>query len=127
MGASNLLETGWLALLLTNTNLPNIGDATGLRGSTTAGVFYCSLTVSPGHTEGGDQSTNEAAYTNYAREDIPRDTSNWTVTDDVGTNDGTVTFPQCGVTGATIVGFGLGYASAGAGHLHIIGDLADPL
>lgn len=64
MSFSNTLENELLLLLLNNSNVANIGDATGLRGSSTAGSFYLSLhTSSPGET--GTQSTNETSYTSY--------------------------------------------------------------
>ncbi len=46
-------------------------------------------------------------YTNYAR--IQHDVWNASTDADpaVATNNGQITFPQCGVTGATIVAFGL--------------------
>ena len=62
MSKSNSLENGLLELIFKNTNLANIGDATGLRGSTTAGNLFFSLhTGDPG--EAGDQTTNETSYT----------------------------------------------------------------
>lgn len=71
MSASNAFETALLTLLFNNTNAANIGDATGLRGSTTAGVFYISLhTADPGET--GSQTTSESAYTSYARVSVAR-------------------------------------------------------
>lgn len=67
-----------LNLLFNNTNAANIGDATGLRGSSTAGNLYISLhTSDPGAT--GDQTTNEATYTSYARVAVVRSASGWTV------------------------------------------------
>jgi hypothetical protein len=127
MGASNLLETGLLGLLLTNTDLANIGDAPGLQGSATAGVFWVSLAVAPGHTEDGTQETNEAGYTNYERADAPRDETTWTVTGDTAENDAEIAFPQCGGGDEEVVGWGLGSATSGAGNLHIIGTLTSPL
>lgn len=127
MSASNLLETGLLALLITNAALANIGDASGLQPSATAGVFWISATVSPGHTESGDQTTNETAYTNYARQDEARNTTQWTVTNDTADNDNAIPFPACGASGATLFGFGLGSASSGAGNLFLIGDLTSTL
>ena len=55
MSMSNAAETAWLTLLLNNTNWANIGDATGLRGSTVAGSLYIALhTADPirGHIHG---------------------------------------------------------------------------
>ena len=127
MSASNVMETDLLGLIMTNVDAANIGDAGGLQNSAAAGVFWISLTVSPGHTEAGDQTTNETAYTNYARQDEARDTTQWTVTNDTADNDNAVGFPTCGASGATLFGFGLGSASAAAGNLFLIGDLTATL
>lgn len=127
MSASNAFETSLLGLIMTNVDAANVGDATGLRGSTTAGVFWISLTVSPGHTEAGDQTTNETVYTNYARQAVARNVTQWTVTGDTCDNDNAIGFPTCGATGATLFGFGLGSAASGAGNLFLIGDLTAPL
>jgi hypothetical protein len=127
MSASNAFETSLLGLIITNVDAANVGDAAGLQNSTAAGVFWISLTVSPGHTEAGDQTTNETAYTNYARQDEARDTTQWTVTNDTADNDNAVGFPTCGASGATLFGFGLGSASAAAGNLFLIGDLTATL
>lgn len=66
-----------LSLLFSNTAIAGIGDSTGLPGSATDGSLYISLhTADPG--AGGSQTTNECAYTPYARVAISR-TSGWTV------------------------------------------------
>ena len=127
MSASNALETSLLGLLITNVDAANIGDVAGLQNSAAAGVFWISLTVSPGHTEGGDMTTNETAYTNYARQDEARDTVQWTVTGDTADNDNAIGFPTGGASGATLFGFGLGDTNAGAGNLQLIGDLTATL
>ena len=38
MSKSNAFENAWLQLVFLNNPIANIGDATGLRGSTTAGL-----------------------------------------------------------------------------------------
>ena len=61
-GMSTAAANALLLLLLNNTDWANIGDAGGLQNSAAAGSFYLSLhTSSPG--EGGNQTTNEIAYT----------------------------------------------------------------
>lgn len=78
MSKTNAWENALLLLLFNNTNAANIGDATGLRGSSTAGNLYLSLhTADPG--EAGNQTTNEAAYTSYARKAVARSGAGWTV------------------------------------------------
>ncbi len=126
MSATNLFEDKLLSLYLTNADAANIGDSTGLRGSSTAGVLYVSLhTSSP--ADAGDQTTNETSYTNYVRVSVARSTAGWTVTSGVGDNDSTITFAACGVTGATLSHFGLGSASSAAGTLDIWGALTASL
>ncbi len=123
MSATNVFEAGILSLIFENANYANVGDATGLRGSTTAGVFYVSLhTADPG--EGGSQNTTESAYTNYARVSVARSTAGWTVAAGVADNDAAISFPQCGVTGSTITNFGIGSDLAAAGNLFLKGASA---
>lgn len=127
MSLSNAAETNLLGLLITNVDWANVGDAGGLQNSVAAGVFWISLTVSPGHTEAGDQTTNETSYTNYARQDEARNTTQWTVTNDTADNDNAIGFPTCGASGATLFGFGLGSDTSGVGNIFLIGDLTSTL
>jgi hypothetical protein len=56
MSKSDAWENALLLLLFNNTNAANIGDATGLRGSTAAGSLYLSLhTADPGEAGADDQ------------------------------------------------------------------------
>lgn len=126
MSASNAYETACLEHLLQNGNIANVGDATGLRGSSTAGSLYISLhTADPG--EAGDQTTNEATYTSYARVAVARNGVQWTVSGDTGTNANAITFPACTGGSNTITHFGIGTASSGAGVLLLSGALAASL
>ena len=129
MSKSNTWESDLLKLVFNNTTASNIGDLTGLVGSTVAGSLYISLhTSDPGET--GTQLTNETVYTNYQRVAVVRTTGGWTVSGIAPTqvtNAGTVTFPQCGVTGATVTYMGVGTDSSGAGKLLYSGQLTSPL
>jgi hypothetical protein len=116
MSKSNAWETGLLQHLFNNDNVANIGDATGIRGSTVAGSLYISLhTADPG--EAGDQTTNEATYTGYARVAVARSVAGWTVSGNAVTNAGAITFGACTAGSNTITHFGVGTDSAGAGTL----------
>lgn len=120
MSASNSFETAILNLVFANSNFANVGDATGLRGSTAAGSFYISLhTADPG--EAGTAVTSEATYTNYARVAVARSGAGFTVSGNSVSNAALVTFPACGVTGNTITHFGIVETSSGAGALHFSG------
>lgn len=123
MSASNSLENSLLLLLLNNTNIANVGDATGVRGSTTAGSVYLSLhTADPG--EAGDQTTSEISYTGYARVAVARSSSGWTVTGNSAALAAIQAFGQMTAgTGGTATYFGVGTASSGAGVLLFSGAI----
>lgn len=122
MSASNVFENGLLSLIFENANYANVGDATGLRGSSTAGVFYISLhTADPTDAAASGQNTSESAYTNYARVSVARSTAGWTVTSGVADNDAAITFAACGVTGSTVTHCGIGSDTSGAGNLFMSG------
>lgn len=126
MSATNVLENGLLSLLFENANYANVGDATGLRGSSTAGVFYVSLhTANPNET--GTQTTSEAAYTSYARVSVARSTSGWTVASGSVTNDAAITFPAATGGSETETHFGIGSDTSGTGNLFIWGALTSSL
>jgi hypothetical protein len=116
MSKSNSWENGLLLLLFNNTNFANVGDATGLRGSTTAGSLYVSLhTADPG--EAGDQTTSEVGYTSYARVAVARSSGGWTVSANSVSPAATITFPAGTGGSGTVTHFGVGTASSAAGVL----------
>jgi hypothetical protein len=125
MSKSDAFETALLALIFQNANIANLGDATGVRGSTAAGSLYVSLhTADPG--EGGSQTTNECNYTGYARQGVARDNSHWTVTGNSVSPAANTDFPK--PTNATnlpqtATHFGVGTSSSGAGTLLYSGTL----
>jgi hypothetical protein len=123
MSASNAFETDLLTLLFNNTNIANIGDATGLRGSTAAGVFYLGLhTADPG--EAGTQSTSETAYTGYARISVARSAAGFTISGNSVSNAALAAFGNCTASpGAALTHFSIGTSSSGAGYLLMSGAL----
>jgi len=129
MSASNAFENSMLLLIFQNSNIANLGDATGLRGSTTAGSLYVALhTADPG--EAGDQTTSEATYTGYARVAVARSSAGWTVSGTAPTqsaNAAAVTFGACTAGSNTITYFSVGYASSGASTIIASGALTASL
>lgn len=116
MSKSDSWENGLLLLLFNNTNFANVGDATGLRGSTTAGSLNVGLhTADPGET--GTQATSEATYTSYARVAVARSGSGWTVTNNSVSPTSAITFPAGTGGSGTVTHFSVGTASSGAGVL----------
>ncbi len=126
MSKSNAFETSILQRIFENADVPNIGDAGGLRGSVGAGSLYLSLhTADPG--EAGNQGTSEATYTGYARVAVARSAAAWTVTADQVLNDAPITFPECTGGSNTVTHFGIGTAASGAGTLLYYGVLTQSL
>lgn len=114
MSKSNDFENALLLLIFNNTNIANIGDATGLRGSTTAGSLYLSFhTADPG--EAGTEATNEISYTGYARQAVARSSAGFTVSGSSVTLTNNVDFPEMtGGAGGLATHFAVGVASSGA-------------
>lgn len=122
MSKTNTFENDLLLLVFNNTDISLIGDAAGLQNSAAAGSLYISLhTAEPG--EAGDQTTNETAYTNYARVAVARSGAGWTVSGNSVSNAAAIAFALCGITGATITHFGVGTDASGAGKLLYSGPL----
>lgn len=126
MSKSSTYSTALLGLVFNNSNIANIGDATGLRGSSSAGVLYVSLhTADPG--VGGNQSTNETSYTSYARVSVARTSGGWTISGNAVSPAATISFPTCTAGSAVITHVGVGTDASGTGTLLYRGQLAFPL
>lgn len=114
MSKSDSWETGLLNLVFKNTDYTLVGDAGGLRGSATAGDLYVSLHTSDPADAGG-QTTNETAYTGYARVAVARG-AGWTVTGNSVSPAANIDFGECTASpGAAITHFGVGTDASGAG------------
>lgn len=101
MSFSNTFENSLALLLFNNTNIADVGDATGLRGSSAAGSLYARLhTADPG--EGGTGDTSEATYTGYAPVAVARSVAGFTVTGNQVTNAATIQFGECTAGSNTI-------------------------
>jgi hypothetical protein len=129
MSLSNAAESHLLNLLFQNTNWANMGDATGVRGSSTANSFYVALhTADPG--EAGDQTTSEATYTGYARVAVARSSGGWTVSGTAPTqvaNAAVINFGPCSGGTNIITYFSIGLASSGASEIVCSGALSSSL
>jgi hypothetical protein len=112
-----------LQLLLWNVNFANIGDATGLRGSTTVGNLWAFLaTADPGAS--GSSVTNEAAYPAYARVQLARTNGVWNISGNVANPIANIQFPMA-TGGSEIESFwGLTPAASGASIILLRGALS---
>jgi hypothetical protein len=126
MSKGNTFENDLLLLIFNNTDAALIGDATGLRGSSTAGSLYVSLhTANP--DESGSQTTSEATYSPYARIAVARSGAGWTVTGNAVANAALIQFAQCASGSDTLTHFAVGTASSGAGKILYKGALTSSL
>ena len=104
-----------LALLLfNNTTIANIGDATGLVGSSAPGSTQLSLHTVALTDADTLLTSNEVAYTGYARPTQARSSAGWTVTGAVVTNAALIQFGEMTAGGPdTVVHLGLGFIATG--------------
>lgn len=125
MSMSNVSEAALLDLIFLNTAWADIGDASGLQPSATAGNLYVALhTADPG--DAGDQTTSEVSYTGYARVAVPRSGSGWSRSSATISNAATVQFGECSGGSATASYFSVGTASSGSGSILYSGSLSAP-
>lgn len=127
MGAKTTASSGaYLAHILNNVAIANVGDVPGLPPSVTTGNLYLSLhSADPGI--GGNQTTSEHAWAGYARIPIARDGTKWTVIGAAAQNAAIFTFPACAGGSDTALFVGVGTDLAGAGFLLYRGTITAPV
>jgi hypothetical protein len=126
MSMTNTAEEALLDLLFLNTDWANIGDASGLQNSATAGSFYISLLESdPG--ESGSVA-GESTYTDYARVAVARSGAGFSRTNSTISNTGLISFPPSTGGTSTVTHFGIHTASGvgSTGNMVLYGELAAP-
>lgn len=123
MSMTDAAEQAFLSLLFNNQAWTGIGDAGGLLPSALEGNLYVSLhTASPG--ESGDQTTNEATYTGYARVATPRNATDWAVAGNLVDNVNAIIFGTCTAGSDVITHWGIGTDLTGVGNLLVYGAVA---
>lgn len=122
----NAEETALLELLMNAGTWPNIAQN---ASSSPYSAWYLGLaTASPGET--GNQSTNQAAYSGYARESTARASGagGWDVAGDAATlSDALTSFPQAAGGSETENYFTIGGDPSGTGRLVLYGGVTPPL
>ena len=113
MSKGNTFENDWLKLIFNATAIANVADN---AASSPLTDLYVSLhTADPG--EAGDQTTNEAAYTSYARVAVARSSGGWTVTGSSVSPVAAIEFPSATGGSETITHFAVGTASSSTGKI----------
>ncbi len=120
MSKGNTFENDLLKLIFNATAIGNIADNAGTSPLTN---LYVSLhTADPG--EAGDQTTNECAYTSYARVAVARTSGGWTVTGNSVSPAANIDFPAATGGTETITHAAVGTDASGAGKLLYSGNLS---
>ena len=120
MSKGNTYENDLLLLIFNGTAIANIADNASSSPLTS---LYVSLhTADPG--EAGDQTTNECAYTGYARVAVARTSGGWTVTGNSVSPTANIDFPVATAGSETATHFGVGTAASGTGKLLYSGTLS---
>ena len=111
---TNGFENVLALLLFNNTTIANIGDATGLVGSTSAGSTQLALSTSALTDADTLLTATEVAYTGYARPTQARSSAGWTVSGDTASNAALIQFGEMTAGGPdTVVHLGLGFLATG--------------
>lgn len=101
--------------------LQKLYQATELPWDANTDLYLALHTADPGAA--GNQTTNEATYTSYARIAVARDATGWDVVGQAASNDDLLQFPQCTGGTNTITHVSVGTASSGAGQIIASGAL----
>ena len=122
MSKGNTFENDLLQLIFNNVDIADIGDASGLQNSATAGSLYVALhTADPG--EGGNATTSESAYGSYARQAVARSVAGRTVSGNQASNAALIQFPECSSGSETITHVSITTASSGTSKILYSGAL----
>jgi len=111
MSKSNTFENDWLLLVFNATGIANIAD--NASSSPLTNLYVSLHTGDPG--EAGDQTTNECAYTSYARVAVARSGSGWTVSGNSVSPAAEISFPAATGGSETATHFAVGTAASAAG------------
>lgn len=120
MSKSNTFENDLLLLIFNATNIANIADNASSSPLTNLQVSL--HTGDPG--EAGNQTTNECAYTSYARVAVARSGSGWTVTGNSVVPAANIDFPAATGGTETATHWAVGTASSGTGKVLYKGSIS---
>jgi len=110
MSIADTTETAIMALIFNATAWANYADNAATTPQTQ--ISWALHTADPGET--GTQSTSEAAYTNYVRVNVNRNSGGHTCTGGSVSPTANVDFASSGASGTTITFFSTGKTGGGA-------------
>jgi hypothetical protein len=119
MSKGNTFENDLLELIFNATPIANLADNAGTSPLTD--LYLALHTGDPG--EAGNQTTNECAYTGYARVAVARDGTGWTVTANSVSPTENVDFPEATGGTETATHVSIGTTSTGTGKILYFGAI----
>lgn len=123
MSKGNTFENDLLKLIFNATAIANLAD--NAASAPLTNLYLALHTADPG--EAGNQTTNEATYTSYARIAVARTSGGWTVSSNSAVNTALAQFPQCTGGTNTITHVSIGTDSSGTGKILYSGALNSSL
>jgi len=120
MSKGNTFENDLLELIFNGTAIANIADDASTSPLTD--LYVALHTGDPG--EAGDQTTNECAYTSYARVAVARTSGGWTVTGNSVSPASNIDFPAATGGTETATHVSIGTDSTGTGKILYYGSLS---
>jgi hypothetical protein len=124
MSITNVTENAILNLCFSATAWANVAD--NAAGTPITNIHVALQTADPG--EAGTMQTSEAAYTNYARVNVPRSAAGWTTSSAGSVSpQANIDFPSSGAAGTTISHFSVGKTGGGAADAFWNGTVAPPI
>lgn len=120
MSKGNTFENDLLKLIFNATTIANI--AINATSSPLTNLEVSLHTGDPG--EAGDQTTNECAYTSYARVAVARDGTGWPVTANSVSPGANIDFPACTGGTETATHFAVGTAHTSTGKILYSGTIS---
>jgi hypothetical protein len=119
MSFSNTTENAILALIFNATAWSNYAD--NAASSPQTNIHVGLNTADPG--DAGDMSTNEAAYTSYARVNVARTSGGWTVSSGSVSPVANIDFPAGTGGSGTVTHFSTGKTGGGAAAIIMSGTV----
>lgn len=120
MSKGNTFENDLLNLIFNATNIANIAD--NASTSPLTNLFISLHTSDPG--EAGNQTTNECAYTSYARVSVARTSGGWTVTSNSVSPASNIEFPEATGGTETATHWAVGTDTSGTGKILYYGSIS---
>lgn len=123
MSKNDTFENDWLRLIFHAVAIANMAD--NAATAPLSNLYVSFHTSDPG--EAGNQTTNECAYTSYARTAVARTSGGWTVTGNSVSPVADVDAPEATGGSETATHFAVGTAVSGTGKVLYRGALDNPI